>query len=265
VGSFGPQFYKGYFGGNPLPVVPIQWAFLERANWQNPTNPKENWEDPIDREEDKHIVRKITDTFQLVFLPEFIRIVFDANSSLSSLTLNENGRLIEGPIAIGEDREIDVPVTLNNMAMLAEKCLRRGTPSGFHEQSMPNVLAQHGDTRIKSHWFYPRKETVWYGGSYAQQQVNAARAGLEITPLIDTAIYYLLRKISLGNSDDIRDAARTSTPTLDDSVPPRALPSILSCPGARPVLTYSSRDDYTSVAVGVPDGSSQAIGNWSKK
>jgi hypothetical protein len=192
-GSFGPQFYEDYFGGIALPVVPVPLAYIEASNRQDPTNRRENWQEPTNRRE------KIKDNFQLVFIPEFIRIVARANSSLF---LNENGRLIEGPIAIGIKREIDVPVTLNNMAVLTEKYLRRGTPTGFElENSWSHVLADHVDTRIKSHWFYPRKEVIGLGESYSQQQVIAARAGLEITSLIDTAIYYLLRQIRSGNSE----------------------------------------------------------------
>jgi hypothetical protein len=66
-GSFGPQFYRDYFGGKALPVVPIPRAYIEAANRPN-----------------------IKNNFQPVFLPESIRIVVPANSPL---TLNENGRL----------------------------------------------------------------------------------------------------------------------------------------------------------------------------
>ena len=250
-GSFGPRFYKDYFGGNALPVAPIPRAYIEASNRPDLST---------------SLLGKIKDNFQAVFLPEFIRIVIDVNSPL---VLDANGRLIEDPLAVGVEREpIDVPVTLNNMAMLAEKGLKRGAPTGFSEQSWRNILAQHGDTRIKSHWFYPRKDVIALNQSYAEQQGAAARAGLEITPLIDTAIYYLFRRIRLGDAGR-RYIARTSTSTLDNDNPPNAWPSSLwwpaSGPAARLHLSPSSHfrsfgNGRVGVAVGVPAGSSQAIG-----
>jgi hypothetical protein len=149
------------------------------------------------------------------------------------------------------------------MTILTEKCLKRGTPTGFSKYFWDNILEQHGDTRIKSHWFYPRKDVIALGESYAQQQDTAAREGLEITPLIDTAIYYLLRQIRSGHSDT-RYAARTSTPTLDnDDHPPGAWPSSLWWPAFGPSARlhlgrYRFDRGDIGVAVGVPAGSSQA-------
>jgi hypothetical protein len=252
-GSLGLQFYRDYFGGNALPVVPVPKSYIEASNQQDLAKESE----------------KIRDNFQLTFLPEFIRIVVPATCTL---TLNEKGNLIEDPNAIGWERKMDVPVTLNNMALLTERCLKQGDPTGFYKKSWKNILDQHGDTRIQSHWFYPRKDLIGIGSSYDTQKGIAAAAGLEISSFIDTAIYYLLRKIRLGDSD-IRYVARTSTETLDDPDPPKnnvvppreprisSLWWSLNGPEARLAAGrfWGASPSIIGAAVNVPAGSSQVI------
>jgi hypothetical protein len=153
--------------------------------------------------------------------------------------------------------------------MLFKKCLKQGAPTGLNQNSWRSLFHQHGDTRTQSHWFYPRKGSpIGIGKFYAEQEFITETAGLEVTPLLDTVLFCLLRQTS-SETADTKFMARTSTPILDGNGFPTASKAAFRWTTyGQPSESWSllslwsdySRQDDIGASVGVPAGTSQAIG-----
>ncbi|OGN56817.1 MAG: hypothetical protein A3C42_02395 [Chlamydiae bacterium RIFCSPHIGHO2_02_FULL_45_9] len=245
-GIFGAQFYKDYLG-NVGCVPPIPEKFIEMAHCPDPLgNPGET----------------IKSNYQLMLIPAFITITVGNDSSL---TLDEKGKLVKAEIRNklpSFEKTLEIPVTLNNLAMLAKRALRRGNQTSFFKGlSWCNIFQQHGDKPVReSRWSYQKKVVVGRGQPYNEQKNFAEGARLEIVSLIERVLFNLLTYISSQNCPDDEYVVRTSTPTLDSHVPPKPWQSIVwwptSGPSARLGLTRDNfGDNGVGVAVGVPSGS----------
>lgn len=200
--SFGPQFYKDYMGDiDSIPEIPQNYI-------QRSTDP-----DLFER-------GLIKDTHQLVLIPAFITIQLSAESSL---TLDDQERLVENPGAKGVERKIRVPVTINNISMIGEKCLKKG----FRAKIIPKDhwitpdIERSGNRQVHTHWFYPRKDPIGFNQDFQQQLSTAANANLEVPSIFDTAIYYLLREIHTGkklNREKIRTLSTIDTEFARDAL-----------------------------------------------
>jgi hypothetical protein len=218
--------------------------------------------------------------FKLVFIPEYITIDVDENSPLmldETTAINgKKARLIEAANRSprGQTEKLQVPVTLNNIILLFQKCLKKNFPTqfaGLTRSSWRNALDQHGDIGVgPSHWSYQKEDVIGLNKPYHSQpngvkgQVEIARdEGLEIVPLRDRILFYLSSFIKSGKFPQETYAERTSTVVQDNGGNPWQ--SVIWWWASGPVFRlnlYSSADFYdVGVAVQFPVGSSQAIGH----
>ena len=166
--------------------------------------------------------------FKLVFIPEYITITVDANSPLmldeTTAVNGKKARLIEGPkrAPLGLSREIKVPVTPNNIVLLAQKYLKKNLPSrfsGMYNKSPDTVLDQNGDIGVgSSHWSYQQEDVIGFGRPYRSQpygmkgQEEMARGwGLEIVPVGERILFHLSPYIKSGKIPQTVNIEQTST------------------------------------------------------
>lgn len=201
--------------------------------------------------------------FKLIFIPEYITITVGPNSPLmldeTTAVNGKKARLIEDPKRApqGQARKIIVPVTSNNMILLAQKYLKKNHSSqfgGISEYSWKNVLNQNGDIGVgRPHWSYQKEDVVRFG----------KYEGLEIVPLCDRILFHLLSYIKSGKIPAFVE--RTSTIVNSNNGQP--WPSSIGWPVSGPVFHLSLFSTFTHFSFGdaaqvqIPAGSSQAIGH----
>ena len=242
---FGPKFYQDHFG-TVGPVPPIPQRFVEMAF-------------SADLVDDHNPSQKIRPHYQLLLIPESITISVDEQSQL---ILDETETLIEGPPRVqAEKRSIKVPFTLNNLAMLVDKCLKRSEPLGFHPDCWPNIFAQHGNDRVShSHWVYQKITNVLKGHSSEAQESIASSAGLKIVMLFDRVLFNIVSKIQTGKFADFDTNVRTASYVLDNEVVPH------SCSTAvQGLLVSKTTDAHAPTAVEVMAESTAPIGKATLK
>jgi hypothetical protein len=225
------------------------------------------------------VPKKFTDMapqpgFKLAFIPEYITITVDADSTLrldeTTAVDGKKARLTENPEMApqGQRRTIKVPITLKNIVLLAQKHLKkyRGISqfAGIDENSWANVLDQNGDVGVgPSHWSYQKKSVIGLGKFYDSQVEMANDAGLEITPLAERVIFDLLSYIKSGEIPQSDYFERTSTIVRDSTGISRQ--STIWWRASGPVFRLYLRNYYDFYYVGavarVSAESSQAIGH----
>jgi hypothetical protein len=241
----GKEFYKKYLGDvgsvSEIPHAFIKWAYLP---------------DPFGEKG-----ALIQANYQLVWIPDFITVTLPTHSPL---TLSAGGRLIEDPsAAVSERRVLRVPVTINNISKLTERCLKLGTPIMIGlRYSLDLVLNQYGDTPASPHWAFLKKAVVTPDLPYSEQKQQIEKVGLEVASLIDWVIYELLR-MSTGAGRDNFYFACTSTPILCGT-PSTTHQTGTWCPvrSTERLILDAQRTTghpFLAVAVGVSAGSSKVI------
>jgi hypothetical protein len=247
-GAFGRQFYWDYFEGDVGTVPPIPLNFFEAALQDDPRAPGQ----------------KKGDTFQLIFIPEYITISAE-NYSLPI----ENGDDLEDLTITKKQVKVVIPADLSHMTTLTEQCLKKGFPTGFHEGSWEKTFEQHGDEHFP-HWSYQRREAALLGYPYSRQKRVLEEEKLEGVSLLDRAFLNLMTYVRFRYCLDASSCVRTSTLTTTYSTGGRLQqrPSSLSWRPTvyNPLLNINDDDDFLyyvsigeavenfdfSIAVGVP-------------
>lgn len=159
-------------------------------------------------------------------------------------------------LEILSNKFLEVPTTIKNIGVIAEKCIKRGHTTGFDENSWRNIFLQHGDTRSPSAWSYQRKVVIGSSANYAAQCELAAKNGFKVESLKTRVLFSILSQIRIGKDPDTHYVARTSTVTLVSATPHLQVQSAVtwtgSCITARVCLVGDPFDaSHVGAAVGV--------------
>ena len=235
----GSEFYSEYLGAI-VKVPPIPAAFITRTQEV----------DPFDEQG-----RLVKDTHQLVYVPKEITIKIPAGSNLA---LNENGRLIEAlEMASLEERTLIIPMTINNSSMLMDKCLKKGHATRIFKNAWDCILEEHGDKPEEAHWSYLRRGVVGLDRTYQDQTTLAQDNGYEVASLRDRVILEFCTYARSRTFIDTNYAAVTSTSIVDEG----DICPVASWAFDHRLYLFSGIDfRFVGVAVGVPFGSSAALG-----
>ena len=237
--KMGSEFYSEYLG-DVVKVPPIPAEFITRAQEVDPFDVRG---------------RLVKDTHQLVYVPREITIKIPAGSNL---ILNENGRLVEVlEIASLEERTFTISVTINNISMLMDKCLKKGHKTRIYEDTWNRILEEHGDKPEEAHWSYLRKGSIGASRTYQDQTTLVENKGYEVASLRDRVILEFFTYARSGTFIDGNYVARTSTSIVYNE---RTYQLASRAFGPRLGLFHYFDDDYVGVAVEVPSGSSAVLG-----
>ena len=189
-------------------------------------------------------------------------------------SVGENkAKLIEDPKrAPREARSIRVPVTVNNLVLLTQRYLKKGDRPRFRGIDICSeeaVLNQNGNRGVgPSHWSYQRTKAIGFGlpyhsqpGEKKGQQALAREARLEIVPLPERALFWLLSYLEAGTLPQSNDFERTSTITLEEDGRAHLSEIRWISSGSGFCLSFHSYffdHDFIGAVVRVPAGSSEA-------
>jgi len=198
--------YRYYLGAEigPVPRIPEDIS-LKRFNEPDPCEKNET----------------IGDNYFWMYCPPEIEMAFPKEARLyldkpDDSNDEEAPRLKRSKVELeitSEKITLKVPNTINNLGKIF-KYPKHGKPSGY-DFIWDRIVKQHGHKRTQGQWICMRKEMMWDGLSFSEQQKNAENAGVDIPPLIHRIIFNFLIHVISGSFPDAHRPfatfSRTST------------------------------------------------------